>query len=75
MYGRDWDTGVSEPHGREEGDLVHTIWPPRSDRARWIMALTYKERQWQGPTNKGGEVRGLRPGVVCLPVDSDLALS
>nr|XP_020013945.1 rho guanine nucleotide exchange factor 16 [Castor canadensis] len=24
-----------------------------SDRARWITALTYKERQWQGPTNKG----------------------
>lgn len=27
----------------------------RSERARWITALTYKERQWQGLTNKGGE--------------------
>lgn len=27
----------------------------RNDRARWITALTYKERQWQGITNKGGE--------------------
>lgn len=24
-----------------------------SDRARWITALTYKEKQWQDPTNKG----------------------
>uniref|UniRef100_A0A8C9QQP4 Rho guanine nucleotide exchange factor 16 n=1 Tax=Spermophilus dauricus TaxID=99837 RepID=A0A8C9QQP4_SPEDA len=26
---------------------------PRSDRARWITALTYKEKQWKGLTNKG----------------------
>lgn len=37
-----------------------TLSTPRSDRARWITALTYRERQGQGPSNKGGE-RGSRP--------------
>ena len=36
----------------------------RNDRARWITALTYKERQWQGITNKGGECGVGVSGVV-----------
>ncbi|XP_031235563.1 rho guanine nucleotide exchange factor 16 [Mastomys coucha] len=37
--------------GRQEQILLSA--DSVSDRARWITALTYKERQWQGITNKG----------------------
>ncbi|EDL14965.1 mCG3923, isoform CRA_c, partial [Mus musculus] len=37
--------------GRQEQILLSS--DSASDRARWITALTYKERQWQGITNKG----------------------
>lgn len=48
----------------------------RNDRARWITALTYKERQWQGVTNKGGERDYCSLGVelVCLGVPGILSL-
>ena len=35
--------------------LTHAHPAPRSDRARWITALTHRERQARGPPNKGGE--------------------
>lgn len=38
---------------------------PRSDRARWIVALTHSERQWQGLSSKGGEC-GLGPAGLAL---------
>lgn len=37
--------------GRQEKILLSS--DSASDRARWITALTYKERQWQDITNKG----------------------
>ncbi|OBS76626.1 hypothetical protein A6R68_16908 [Neotoma lepida] len=37
--------------GRQEQILLSS--DSASDRARWITALTYKERQWQDLTNKG----------------------
>ncbi|XP_008850883.1 rho guanine nucleotide exchange factor 16 [Nannospalax galili] len=37
--------------GRQEQILLSS--DSASDRARWITALTYKERQWLGCTNKG----------------------
>lgn len=40
----------------------------RNDRARWITALTSKERQWQGITNKGGEYGVGVNGGCCSPV-------
>lgn len=45
-----WHTG---DRVREGSHLVLSV--PRSDRARWITALTHGERQGQGHTNKGGE--------------------
>lgn len=35
--------------------LTQPLSNPRSDRARWITALTHRERQGRGPTNKGGK--------------------
>ncbi|XP_027254285.1 rho guanine nucleotide exchange factor 16 isoform X4 [Cricetulus griseus] len=37
--------------GRQEQILLSS--DSASDRARWITALTHKEREWQGITNKG----------------------
>lgn len=37
--------------GRQEQILLSS--DSASDRARWITALSYKERQWQGISNKG----------------------
>lgn len=51
-------TAASHPEGCAWGGQPGTpltVSVPRSDRARWITALTHGERQGQGPTNKGGE--------------------
>ncbi|XP_005404208.1 PREDICTED: rho guanine nucleotide exchange factor 16 [Chinchilla lanigera] len=44
-------TLLRNSEGRQEQVLLSS--DSASDRARWITALAYKERQWQGPTNKG----------------------
>ncbi|XP_053432061.1 rho guanine nucleotide exchange factor 16 isoform X2 [Nycticebus coucang] len=44
-------TLLHNSEGRQEQFLLSS--DSASDRARWIMALTYGERQGQGPTNKG----------------------
>uniref|UniRef100_A0A8C5L1H8 Rho guanine nucleotide exchange factor 16 n=1 Tax=Jaculus jaculus TaxID=51337 RepID=A0A8C5L1H8_JACJA len=44
-------TLLHNSEGRQEQILLSS--DTASDRARWITALTYKERQWQGSTNKG----------------------
>lgn len=47
------EQGLMDPE-KEGGHQLYSV-PSRSDRARWITALSYKERQWQGISNKGGE--------------------
>lgn len=47
-------TGRVKPEAPRLG-LTHPLSNCRSDRARWITALTHGERQGQGPTNKGGK--------------------
>ncbi|XP_058530434.1 rho guanine nucleotide exchange factor 16 isoform X2 [Ochotona princeps] len=42
---------LQNSEGRQEQLLLSA--DSASDRARWITALTYKERQWHGSTNKG----------------------
>lgn len=44
-------TLLHNSEGRQEQILLST--DAASDRARWIVALTYKEKQWQGLSNKG----------------------
>lgn len=44
-------TLLRNSEGRQEHILLSS--DSASDRARWIMALTYKEKQWKGLTNKG----------------------
>ncbi|XP_008046302.1 rho guanine nucleotide exchange factor 16 [Carlito syrichta] len=44
-------TLLRNSEGRQERVLLSS--DSASDRARWITALTYRERQGQGPTNKG----------------------
>lgn len=44
-----------------------TLSAPRSDQARWITALTHKERQERGPPNKGGEHSPHRKGPSPFP--------
>lgn len=53
---------MAPPRREEAGPHSRSL--PRSDRARWITALSYKERQWEGLTSKGGEPRsGMHPRV------------
>lgn len=47
--------------------FTHGPSPPRSDRARWITALTQRERQARGPPNKGGESLPLQPAGLTAP--------
>ncbi|KAF7463226.1 Hypothetical predicted protein [Marmota monax] len=44
-------TLLRNSEGRQEQILLSS--DSASDRARWITALSYKEKQWQGLTNKG----------------------
>ncbi|MBZ3873839.1 Rho guanine nucleotide exchange factor 16 [Sciurus carolinensis] len=44
-------TLLRNSEGRQEQILLSS--DSASDRARWITALTYKEKQWKGLTNKG----------------------
>lgn len=44
-------TLLHNSEGRQEKILLSS--DSASDRARWITALTYKEQQWLGTTNKG----------------------
>ncbi|XP_048206057.1 rho guanine nucleotide exchange factor 16 [Perognathus longimembris pacificus] len=44
-------TLLRNSEGRQEQILLSS--DSASDRARWITALTYKERQWRGLDNKG----------------------
>lgn len=44
-------TLLHNSEGRQEKILLSS--DSASDRARWITALTYRERQGQGPSNKG----------------------
>ncbi|XP_015425996.1 PREDICTED: rho guanine nucleotide exchange factor 16 [Myotis davidii] len=46
-------TLLHNSEGRQERILLSS--DSASDRARWITALTYREQQWLGLANKGGE--------------------